>query len=285
MFELDYHDEIGHFKFALIGFRKGGDDIIKFFQQYIWPKLNVESKGYAEPTFICDDIESNTLSVVPNNHLDLVFILADFTNNEELQRVKDILLAMQDDDKTDKYSPFVMGIDINPYNTGKDLKMAYNILSFCMDILLPLNKQDIPKNITLSEKDCISLAACQPIKMSIATTCIDGLIGFDFVDFKDILRKAGVANFIFGEAVGERAAFHATCLALDGYAGEIDLKDVKRVMLYFAGADEAISMLGIANGVVPIEKAVNEEAEIYYTAGIDDEMEDRIQFYAILIDI
>ena len=282
MIELDV--EIGGFQFLVIGFRNRSNDAIKFFQQNIWPKLNNESEGYAESTFICDDIDSNILSVLPNKTWDLVFIVADFTNDEELQRAKEVLLTMQDVDKTDKFPPFSMGININPFALKNDLKRAYKVLSFGMDILVPLNMDAIPKDITLNEIDCIYHVACLPIKMSIAITCTNGLIGFDFDNFKDIFGKAGVASFIFGEAAGEKAAFHATNQALDCCSGEVDLKDIKRAMVHFVGSDDDLSMYDVRDGFVLVSDAVNEKADVYVTAVIDNDLEERIQVYAILVD-
>lgn len=278
----DCKNDTLHLGITIIGVSEESYDVVKYFEQNIFPQLKRESESnstHLKAVFICDDIGKNIVSVVSDNSLnDMVFLVADYTNDGELSRAKEIINST-----IRRGTQLIIGIEINPDAKVKMLEDAYDVLSFGMDILLPFNRMAVSRNNILNDKERVYLATCQPIKMIIAAI-IPGLVGFSFDEMLlNILSKAGVAHYIYGSD-GEDACHKAVRQALDSYSVEFELTNVRRALAIYVVDPSCSTMYSILDSLKILSDNLIDDCKICFSAGCNQEMEaDKVEFLAIFV--
>ena len=109
---------------------------------------------------------------------------------------------------------------------------------------------------------------------------VPNMINLDFADVKTIMYDRGIAHMGIGEAAGENRAVEAAKAAIKSPLLETSIDGAKAVLLNITGGGD-LGLFEVTEAADLIREAVDEEANIIFGAGVDDQLEDRLKITVI----
>ena len=101
-----------------------------------------------------------------------------------------------------------------------------------------------------------------------------GLISVDFADLKSLLERKGHLSIAIGTGKGEEAAQEAARDALSFPLIEKNsLKEAQAMLIHIMGG-EKLSLSGVREAVLNVEKASSPKTEVIFGAGVDERLSD-----------
>src|SRR5690625_3298167 len=112
---------------------------------------------------------------------------------------------------------------------------------------------------------------------------VPNLINLDFADVKTIMHDKGIAHMGIGEASGDNRATEAAKQAIKSPLLETSIEGAKSVLLNITGGED-LGIFEVNEAADLIRQSVDQDANIIFGAGIDDNMDDQINITVIAID-
>lgn len=109
---------------------------------------------------------------------------------------------------------------------------------------------------------------------------VHNMINLDFADVETIMYDQGIAHMGIGQSSGENRATEAAEQAIKSPLLETSIEGAKAVLLNITGGSD-LGMLEVNEAAELIREAVDEDANIIFGAGIDDNLGDEIKITVI----
>ena len=125
--------------------------------------------------------------------------------------------------------------------------------------------------------DDVLRSAVQGISDLIA---VPNLINLDFADVESVMKNRGIAHMGIGMASGENRAVEAAKMALRSPLLETTIDGAEAVLLNITG-DKDLSLFEINEASDLIREAVDDNANIIFGAGVDENLKDSVKVTVI----
>src|SRR5699024_1806459 len=109
---------------------------------------------------------------------------------------------------------------------------------------------------------------------------VPNLINLDFADVETIMYNKGIAHMGIGESSGDNRATEAAEQAIKSPLLETSIEGAKSVLLNITGGPD-LGIFEVNEAADLIRQSVDEDANIIFGAGIDDNMDDQINITVI----
>jgi len=109
---------------------------------------------------------------------------------------------------------------------------------------------------------------------------VPNLINLDFADVKTIMHDQGIAHMGIGRASGENRAVEAAKQAIKSPLLETSINGAKAVLLNITGGED-LGLFEVNEAADLIRQAVDQDANIIFGAGIEEELKDEIKITVI----
>ena len=109
---------------------------------------------------------------------------------------------------------------------------------------------------------------------------VPNLINLDFADVKAIMYDKGVAHMGIGEASGDERATEAAKLAINSPLLETSIQGAKSVLLNITAGND-LGIFEVNEAADLIRDCVDEDANIIFGAGIDENLKDSVKITVI----
>ena len=109
---------------------------------------------------------------------------------------------------------------------------------------------------------------------------VPALINLDFADVKTIMKDQGIAHMGIGRATGENRSQDAARQAIQSPLLETSIEGAKAVLLNITGGDD-LGIFEVNEAADLIRQSVDQDANIIFGAGIDENLKDEINITVI----
>lgn len=109
---------------------------------------------------------------------------------------------------------------------------------------------------------------------------VPNLINLDFADVKTIMHSKGIAHMGIGKASGDDRAIEAARMAIKSPLLETSIEGAKSVLLNITGGND-LGIFEVNEAADLIRESVDQDANIIFGAGIDEEIEDEVKITVI----
>lgn len=109
---------------------------------------------------------------------------------------------------------------------------------------------------------------------------VPNLINLDFADVKTIMHSKGIAHMGIGRASGDDRAIEAAKMAIRSPLLETSIEGAKSVLLNITGGSD-LGIFEVNEAADLIRESVDQDANIIFGAGIDEELEDEVKITVI----
>ncbi len=108
---------------------------------------------------------------------------------------------------------------------------------------------------------------------------VPAVINLDFADVESIMKDQGIAHMGIGKANGENRAVNAAKAAIKSPLLETSIEGAKAVLVNIAAAD--LGLFEVNEALELIREAVDQEANIIFGAGVDENLKDDLKITVI----
>lgn len=109
---------------------------------------------------------------------------------------------------------------------------------------------------------------------------VPNLINLDFADVKTIMHSKGIAHMGIGQSSGDDRAVEAARMAIKSPLLETSIEGAKSVLLNITGGTD-LGIFEVNEAADLIREAVDQDANIIFGAGIDENLEDEVKITVI----
>lgn len=109
---------------------------------------------------------------------------------------------------------------------------------------------------------------------------VPALINLDFADVKTIMINQGIAHMGIGKAAGDNRATEAAKQAIQSPLLETSIEGAKAVLLNITGGSD-LGLFEVNEAADLIRQSVDQDANIIFGAGIDENLQDEIKITVI----
>lgn len=109
---------------------------------------------------------------------------------------------------------------------------------------------------------------------------VPNLINLDFADVKTIMFSKGIAHMGIGQASGDDRAVEAAKMAIRSPLLETSIEGAKSVLLNITGGND-LGIFEVNEAADLIREAADQDANIIFGAGIDENLEDEVKITVI----